>query len=264
MKGITTRKRNNLDVLVDNLGITKYNMPRLDETKFFYRKHIRPQCYNIPTGPNYEGLDSLCPLRGRIFHLTAAQSHHVKTLVSYDRCLRLSSNDPTEKVKFIFVVPPYRLETFAQQSYISLLKSGQRDADKSSTSGQDDKSKVKSKEEKKLEMQRIVDTKREVKKRLAELKNEGKRKEQEELKEKRKRKERKVEGSENREEEDEDDTIYVNDACESDPGSNQEFDHSWPEQWVLEVNVDPLTDAIAARDFMEKKQKLPEAIGVNH
>ena len=179
MKGITTRKRNNLGILVDNLGITKYNIPRLDENKFFYWKHIRPECYNIPTSPNYEGVDSLCPLRGEIYQLTAAQSHPVQTKnLSLLRPLfeDFLQMHPTKKVKFIFVVPPYRFETFAQQSYISPLKSGERDADKSSTSSQDDKSKVKSKEEKRLEMQRSVDKKKEVKKRLAELKKEAKRK----------------------------------------------------------------------------------------
>ena len=266
MKGITTRRRNNLGILVDNLGITKYNIPRLDENKFFYRKHIRPECYNTPTSPNYEGLDSLCPLRGEIFQLTAGQSHPVKTKnLSLLRPLfeDFLQMNPTEKVKFIFVVPPYRFETFAQQSYISPLKYGQRDVDKSSTISQDIKSKVKSKEEKKFEMQRSVDKKKEVKKRLIELKKEAKRKEQEKIKEKRKRKERKVEDSENGEEEEEDDTIYVNDADESDPAwaelteeVEQEFDHSWLEQWVLEMNVDPLTDAIAARNLTEKKHWL--------
>jgi hypothetical protein len=262
MKGITIRKRNNLGVWVDNLGITKYNIPRLDENKFFYGKHIRPECYNIPTIRNYEGLDSLCPLRGEIFHITAAQSHPVKT--KNLTLLRPFFEDflqtnPTKKVKFIFVVPPYRFETFAQQSYISPPKSGQRDADKTSISSQDDKSKVKSKEEKKVEMQQSMDKKKEVKKRLAEWKKKAERKE--ELKEKRKRKERKVEGSEDGEEED--GTIYMNDANESDPAwaelieeAEQEFDHSWLEQWILEMNVDLLTDAIAARNLTEKKQKV--------
>jgi hypothetical protein len=273
MKGITTRKRNNLGILVDNLGITKYNIPRLDENKYFYRKHIRPECYNTPTSPNYEGLDSLCPLRGEIFQLTVAQQHPVKTTnlsllrPFFEDFLQMNR---TEKVKFIFVVPPNRFETFTQQSYISPLKSRQpQDANESSTSSQDDKSKVKSKKEKKLEMQRSVDKRREIKKRLTELKKEAKKKEQKELKEKLKRKERKVEGSENGEEEEDDDTIYVNNADESDPAwaelteeVEQEFDHSWLEQWVLELNVDPLTDAIAARNLTEKRQKLTEVIGV--
>ena len=151
--------------------------------------------------------------------------------------------NPTEKVKFIFVGPPYRFETFAQQCYISPLKYGQGDANKSSISSQDDKSKVKSKEEKRLEMQRSVDKKKEVKKRLTELKKEAQRKGGEELKAKRKWKERKVECSENGEEEG--DMIYINDADESDLAwaeltdeVEQEFDHSWLEQWVLEMNVD--------------------------
>ncbi len=42
----------------------------------------------------------------------------------------------------------------------------------------------------------------------------------------------------------------------------EEFDDSWLEQWVLEMNVDPLTDAIATRNLAEKKQKVTERIGV--
>ena len=42
----------------------------------------------------------------------------------------------------------------------------------------------------------------------------------------------------------------------------EEFDDSWLGQWVLEMNVDPLTDAIAARNLAEKKQKVTERIGV--
>ena len=57
---------------------------------------------------------------------------------------------------------------------------------------------------------------------------------------------------------------YLNDADESDPvwaelaeeEADEGFDHSWLEQFVLELNVDPLTDAIGARNLTEKKQKL--------
>jgi len=61
---------------------------------------------------------------------------------------------------------------------------------------------------------------------------------------------------------------YLNDADHSDPvwaefkEEVEEFDDSWLEQLVLETNVDPLTDAIAARNLSEKKQKIMEIMGV--
>ena len=41
-----------------------------------------------------------------------------------------------------------------------------------------------------------------------------------------------------------------------------DFDCSWLEQWVLEMNVDLLTDAIVARNLTEKKQKITERMVV--
>ena len=277
MQGITRRKRNNLGTLVNNLGmlvdnlaITKYNIPKLEENRFFYRKHIRPECYNTPTSPNYEGVDSLCPLRGEIFQLTSAQSHPIKTnnlsllRPLFDDFLEMN---PTEKIKFIFVVPPTRFETFPQQTYVSPLKSGQRDSTKSGVSGQDDKSKGMSKEDKKLQTKKSAKKREEVKEKFAALKKESKRKEQEQSKEQKRRKEMIVADGSDTEDKEED--VYVNEADESDPAwaelteeVEEEFDDSWLEQWVLEMNVDPLTDAIAARNLAEKKQRFTEAIGV--
>lgn len=42
----------------------------------------------------------------------------------------------------------------------------------------------------------------------------------------------------------------------------EDFGDSWLEEWVLEMNVDPFTDAIAVRNFAEKKQSVTERIGV--
>jgi len=57
--------------------------------------------------------------------------------------------------------------------------------------------------------------------------------------------------------------IYLNEKDESDPAwaelteeVEEEFDDSWLEQWVLEMDVDPLTDAIAARNLVEKSKGL--------
>jgi hypothetical protein len=262
MQGLTRRKRNKMGIWVDNLGITKYNIPKLEENVFFYRRHIRLECYNRPTSPNYDGVDSLCPHRGEIFQVTSTQSHPIKTKnlgllrPLFDDFLAMN---PKQRVKFIFVVLPSRFETFVKQTYVSPLESGRRDPIKSASGSQDDKPKSTSKEDKKLQM-KSAEQKKEVKEKYVALKKESK-KEQEQIREQKRRK--KLIVAEPSDMEDREDDTYVNEKDESDPAwaelteeVEEKFDDSWLEQWVLEMNVDPLTNAIAARNLVEKNKGL--------
>ena len=79
MQGITTRKRNNFGILVDNLNISKHAIPTMKQNCFFNRKQILADCYNIPIDPNYEAIDSLCPSRGELYQITSKESHPIKT-----------------------------------------------------------------------------------------------------------------------------------------------------------------------------------------
>jgi len=112
----------------------------------------------------------LCPLRGEIFLVTTEKWHPIKTqnLILlrplFEGFLQMH---PRRKVKFIFVVPPNKLETFAEQRYVSplSLKPVQQTADNLPANPQNDlEVKVQSKEDKRLEKQRRAVRRKEARK----------------------------------------------------------------------------------------------------
>ena len=258
MQGITVRKRNHLGMMVD---ISKYTIPRMKQNPFFYRKQIIDDCYNVPIEPNYEAVDSLCPARGEIFQVTSKESHPIKTKnlsllrPLFDDFLALN---PSQKVKFIFVVPPDRFETYATQTYVSPLVKNQKTQKGESGKTKDDPKAEKpgdhTKERQKEEAKMQGEKKKQVKKKITSLKKKSKREAQE-----MKREKRIVGEPVDKEERGGEGEWTGNDDMDE---LEEEFDASWLEQWVLEMNVDPLTDAIAARNLAEKKQKVTERIGV--
>jgi len=253
MQRIMKRKRWNLGIQVDP---RKYAIPQLTENKFLNRKQIKAECYNIPNERSYESLDSLCPARGEIFKVTSCNTQPIKTKnltllrPLFDDYLTLN---PNQKVKFIFVVPPERFESFTIQPYLSRqsISQGKQESET------DLKSKV-TKDSKALPL-----TKAEKSQATAKMKQERKlhqqrrkelQKKKDEIKKAEHTKERDMKKGEQKDDDVENESEPVTWEAEEEIDDDY-FDDSWLEQFVLEMDVDVLADAVAARNLAEKKPK---------
>jgi hypothetical protein len=250
MQGITKRKLWNLGIQADP---QKYAIPQLTENNFLNRKQIKAECYNIPNERNYESLDSLCPARGEIFKVTSCDTHPIKpknvTLLRplFDDYLTLN---PNKKVKFIFVVPPERFESFKIQPYLSrqnisqakkesetdLKSKGSKDSKAPLTDAEKADATAKMKQERKLQQQK--------RKELQKKKNEIKKAER--------TKKTSMKKGEQKDDDVEHESEPVTWEAEEET-DDDDFDDSWLEQFVLEMDVDILTDAVAARNLVEKR-----------
>ena len=87
--------------------------------RFLEYKEIQPTAYNIPHVPNFSAVDSFSPSRGELFQITSAENHEIKVaklglLKPYFK----SFLETGEKARLYFVVPPYRYQSFRAQRYV--------------------------------------------------------------------------------------------------------------------------------------------------
>jgi hypothetical protein len=119
------KKRNVIGFAKDNLGIQSHYIPSGPSNKFLELQDIIEDRYNLPNNPSFPAIDSLWPSRGEMYQVTSAESHPVKadTLPAIRKVFAnwLCAN-PTKKVKLIFVVPPERFESFTIQRYVEKTK----------------------------------------------------------------------------------------------------------------------------------------------
>jgi len=113
------KKRNALGILKDNLGIKQYTIPASRRHGFFEVEEIIENRYNIPTNPNFPAIDSLWPSRGEMYHVTSAERHEIKTeTLPVVRKIFANWLATNQTVKLIFVVPPSRFTTYTIQRYV--------------------------------------------------------------------------------------------------------------------------------------------------
>jgi hypothetical protein len=120
--GSADAKRN----LFGGIKSTKYKIPMLLQNRFYRVSEIQPEKYNIPLNKNFPTIDSLCPARGEMFQVTWSEDHGITAYkAQYLMSLKpkfkqFLKDNPNEKVKMIFVVPPHNFDTFRRQSYLGL------------------------------------------------------------------------------------------------------------------------------------------------
>lgn len=113
------KKRNALGILKDNLGITEHIIPAARRHKFFEVEEIVEGRYNVPTNPNFPAIDSLWPSRGEMYQVTSTESHEIKTeALPVLRKIFANWLATNQTAKFIFVVPPSRFMSYTIQRYI--------------------------------------------------------------------------------------------------------------------------------------------------
>ena len=114
-----TRKRRLLQIGSGSSDEVTMKWPPQKENRFFDYQEIDCLAYNVPHVTNFPAVDSFCPSRGELFQITAAEKHDIKAaklglLKPYFKQFLASG----AKAKLYFVVPPYRYNTFKAQRYI--------------------------------------------------------------------------------------------------------------------------------------------------
>jgi hypothetical protein len=99
--------------------ITRFHPGRSTDSILSETLNITGQ-YNVPNRKNWVAVDSVAPALGEMYQITTAETHDIKPahLRPLKRFFQAHINTG-HKVKLIFIVLPYRFETYKLQKYIA-------------------------------------------------------------------------------------------------------------------------------------------------